>query len=613
MSFNINDTQPLVPINGLSLVHGRTDVPLLEWTIDQMLKDTVAKFPSHKAAVFRHQDLRYSWREFDFQVDLVAAGLMSQGIVKGDRVGIWSTNRAEWVLVQFATARIGAILVNINPAYRLVELEYSLNKVQCKALVTARAFRKSNYLDMLLELAPELKTCRHNELVSARLPHLKLVVALDTASDYCPGLMPYSQLILCGESFIPKYKSRLPEISRHLSQHDPINIQFTSGTTGLPKCATLTHRNLVNNSRFTAAYMEMTPNDLLCIPVPLYHCFGMVMAVLACVSTGCAMVFPSDHFDAGLTLEAVSEEQCTLLHGVPTMFIAELNHPELTRFKLKQLRSGIIAGAPCPVETMRQLSTKMNLTYLTIAYGMTETSPISFQTTMHDSIENRTETVGQIQPHLQCKVIDPEGNIVKVGEVGQLCTKGYSVMLGYWGDEAKTKDSIKDGWMETGDLATIDSKGYCRIVGRCKDMLIRGGENIYPREIEEYLFQHPKVESVQVFGVPDPLYGEESCAWILLKGGSEATVEEIKEFCRGRIAHYKVPRYIKFVNQFPMTVSGKVQKYLMREQMIEEIKSGAVTHQHHTHQPSHNTGISVASNTLVRVKVNGMLLPQAKL
>ncbi|CAG4899604.1 AMP-binding protein [Paraburkholderia gardini] len=559
------------PKDNLSYVRGSTEIALSEATVGQFLLDTARRFPDRPAVVFREQRIRWTWKEFSDEVDILAAGLLALGIEKGDRVGIWSPNRVEWLLTQFATARIGAVLVNINPAYRLAELEYALNKVGCKAIVSAHSFKSSMYLEMLQTLAPELATHAPGELRAARLPDLRYVIRMcDTET---PGMLTFSDVIERGRASLDV--ARLDAIGATLSAHEPINIQFTSGTTGNPKGATLTHSNVVNNARFIAMAMRLGEEDSLCIPVPLYHCFGMVLAVLACVSVGANMVFPGEAFDPLATLSAVAEEKCTALHGVPTMFIAELDHPEFARFDLGRLRTGIMAGSPCPIETMKKVVSRMHLGEITIAYGMTETSPVSFQSSTSDPLDKRTTTVGRIQPHLEVKLVDASGNVVPVGETGELCTKGYSVMLGYWGDEAKTRESIVDGWMHTGDLATLDAEGYCNIVGRLKDMLIRGGENIYPREIEEFLFRHPKIQSVQVFGVPDAKYGEEVCAWIVLRPGEYATVEDVQEFCRDQIAHYKVPKHIRFVDELPMTVTGKVQKFVMRERMIDELKIAA--------------------------------------
>ncbi|WP_454765242.1 AMP-binding protein [Cupriavidus campinensis] len=548
-----------------SLMVGATDVPLSDDTIPALLARAVHANPDGDAVVFREQDVRWTWREFAGQVDRLAAGLLSRGIRHGDRVGIWSPNRVEWLVTQFATARIGAILVNINPAYRQAELEYALNKAGVRALITAVRFKSSDYLGMLAALAPELSDAEPGTLHAARLPQLRHVVRM--GDERTPGMLNYADLL--GEP--TGARAALDAITGQLGPHDPINIQFTSGTTGNPKGATLTHHNVVNNGRFVAMAMRLNGSDRLCIPVPLYHCFGMVLSVLACVSVGACMVFPGEAFDPLATMRAVSDERCTALHGVPTMFIAQLDHPDFGQFDFSTLRTGIMAGAPCPIEVMKRVVADMHMSEVTIAYGMTETSPVSFQSATDDPLDKRVATVGRVQPHLQCKVVDAGGDIVPRGATGELCTRGYSVMLGYWDDEARTHEAIRDGWMYTGDLATIDADGYCNIVGRVKDMLIRGGENIYPREIEEFLFRHPKVQAVQVFGVPDSRYGEEVCAWIVLKPGQTATDEEIRAFCRDQIAHYKIPRYIRFVNEMPMTVTGKVQKFVMRDTMIHDL------------------------------------------
>ncbi len=556
------------PIGGLSYVRGSTDIPLSDATVSRFLLETAAKFPERAAVIFREQNIRWTWQQFADEVDVLACGLLSLGVEPGDRVGIWSPNRAEWLLTQFATARMGAILVNINPAYRLAELEYALNMVGCKALVAAEQFKTSKYLEMLQALAPELAVAEPGELHAAKLPDLRAVIRMGEGTT--PGMLRFPDVMSRGRAHLDT--ANLGAKESKLSAHDPINIQFTSGTTGNPKGATLTHHNVVNNGRYIARCMLLTEQDSLCIPVPLYHCFGMVLAVLAAVSVGATMVFPGEAFDPAATLAAVDEERCTALHGVPTMFIAELDHPDFAKYDLSRLRTGIMAGSPCPIETMKRVVAKMNLREITIAYGMTETSPVSFQSSTTDPLDKRTTTVGQIQPHLEVKLVDPLGEIVPVGEQGELCTRGYSVMKGYWGDEARTREVIVDGWMHTGDLATLDAEGYCNIVGRLKDMLIRGGENIYPREIEEFLFRHPKIQSVQVFGVPDIKYGEEVCAWIVLRPGEHATPEEIREFCNGQIAHYKIPKHIRFLDELPMTVTGKAQKFVMRARMIEELK-----------------------------------------
>jgi fatty-acyl-CoA synthase len=557
------------PKNGLSYVAGGTQPALSEYTICQWLDETAARYAHRLACVFSEQGIRGTWSQLRDSSDQLAAGLLKLGFKKGDRLGIWSPNRAEWVLTQYATARIGVVLVNINPAYRLAELEYALNKVQCKGIITAPAFKTSMYLQMLQTLAPELAQCKPGDLQAAKLPHLRAVIRM--GDEKTAGMLNFNDVLALADQTSVQHAQ---EIGARLDRNDAINIQFTSGTTGNPKGATLTHRNIVNNAIYVAQAMNYAQNgrhDVLCIPVPLYHCFGMVMSSLASTVTGGTMVYPSEGFDPKATLTAIHKERCTHLHGVPTMFIAQLDHPDFAQYDLTSLRGGIMAGSPCPIEVMKRVNTQMHMTEVTIAYGMTETSPVSFQSNTGDPREKRVATVGRILPHLQVKIVDSDGNIVPVGEKGELCTKGYSVMLGYWDDKEKTADAIKDGWMHTGDLATLDAQGFCNIVGRVKDMLIRGGENVYPREVEEFLFRHPAVAQVQVFGVPDEKYGEEVCAWIILKPGQAATEDEIKAFCKNQIAHYKIPRYIRFVHELPMTVTGKAQKFMMRRKMMEEL------------------------------------------
>ena len=556
------------PRDGLAHVRGAPDAELSTATIAELLRDTATRFGNASAAVFREQALRWTWAQLAHEVDTLAAGLLALGLRGGDRLGIWSPNRSEWLLTQFATARIGVILVNINPAYRLTELEYALNISGCRALVTAERLKGSNYLEMLQKLAPELDTCAPGALQAARLPALQRVIRLGTEAT--PGMLNFDAVMERGRECFDA--AALDAAGAALSCFDAINIQFTSGTTGNPKGATLTHHNVINNARFIAQAMRLTEADSLCIPVPLYHCFGMVLAVLACVASGAAMVFPGESFDPVATLAAVSEERCTALHGVPTMFIAELDHPQFANFDLSSLRTGIMAGSPCPIETMKRVVAQMHMSEVTIAYGMTETSPVSFQSATTDPLARRVSTVGRIQPRLEAKVIDERGQTAAVGQTGELCVRGYSVMQGYWNDAQRTAEAVRDGWMHTGDLAVIDAEGYCNIVGRAKDMLIRGGENVYPREVEEFLFRHPAVQSVQVFGVPDVKYGEAVCAWIVLKPGQHASTEDIREFCRDQIAHYKVPRYVRFVDEMPMTITGKVQKFVMRERMIDELE-----------------------------------------
>ena len=563
----------LRPHGALSYVSGATDDPLRFRTISQALDKCVAAHGSNDAAIFAADGVTLSWYDLQRRCDEVAAALLALGIRRGNRVGIWSPNRVEWLLAQFGTARIGAILVNINPAYRSSELEFALNKVRCRALITARSHKSSDYLGILKGLAPELDRPGNEPVLEARrLPHLKHVIVL--GDDKSEGPVPiraqkFSDFIRHAG---PAHKLRLAGLSAELDPDDAINIQFTSGTTGAPKGATLSHFNIVNNARYGADAMALTAKDRLCIPVPLYHCFGMVLGALACVASGATMVFPGESFDAAQTIGAIQRHRCTALHGVPTMFIAILAHPSLAQHDMSTLRTGIMAGAPCPIETMRQVVSRLHMSQVTIAYGMTETSPISFQSSVDDPLERRVSTVGRIHPHVEVKVIDAEGRIVPVGQSGELCTRGYCVMRGYWEDEQRTREAIDDsGWMHTGDLATIDAEGYCNIVGRVKDMLIRGGENVYPREIEEFLHRHPAVQEAQVFGVPDARYGEEICAWIVLKAGQSASMEEITAFCQGQIAHYKVPRHIRFVNEFPLTATGKAQKFVMREAMLREL------------------------------------------
>jgi fatty-acyl-CoA synthase len=557
-----------MPVGGLAHVRGDDAVELCALTVPALLAHTVVRFGDRPAVCFREQGIRWSWREFANEVDALAAGLLSLGLRRGDRLGIWSPNRVEWLVTQFATARMGVILVNINPAYRLSELEYALKLSGCRAIVTAERLKSSMYLEMLRKLAPELDAPAGGELNAARLPELRWVIRM--GDERSPGMLNYGDVLRRGRQGVDG--GALDAITAALDCHDAINIQFTSGTTGNPKGATLTHHNIVNNAGFIAAAMGFSEHDSLCIPVPLYHCFGMVLAVLACTVSGARMVFPGESFEALATLQAVAQERCTALHGVPTMFIAELEHPRFAEFDLSCLRTGIMAGSPCPIETMKRVVAEMHMSEVTIAYGMTETSPVSFQSSASDPLDRRVSTVGRIQPALEAKVVDPvSGALLPVGEKGELLVRGYSVMQGYWSDEARTREAIRDGWMHTGDLATIDAEGYCNIVGRAKDMLIRGGENVYPREVEEFLFRHPKVQSVQVFGVPDAKYVEEVCAWIVLKPGESCTEQEIRDFCREQIAHYKVPRYIRFVDDMPMTITGKVQKFVMREKMIEEL------------------------------------------
>ena len=548
-------------------VIGDRGTELWRRTIPDLFKEKVASFSEREATVFFEQDVRWTWSEFDREVDAMAHGLLALGLTKGDRVGIWSPNRYEWILTQFATARLGLILVTINPAYRVTEVEYVLNKVACKALVTATRFKSSDYIGMLQGLAPELADCAPGDLQASKLPSLRAVIR--TGDDETPGMIKFGTLVDSGRDCD---LVALDAITETLDPDDAINIQFTSGTTGAPKGATLTHVNIINNGRYTVAAQKLSETDRLCIPVPLYHCFGMVMGSLGCVATGSTMVFPAEGFDSDSCLKAISEENCTSVYGVPTMFVGMLQHPEFENFDFSSLRTGIMAGAPCPIEVMKQCVSEMNLSEITIAYGMTETSPVSFQTSDSDPLERRVSTVGRVHPHVECKIVDETGNTVEPGVQGELCTRGYSVMKGYWDDPERTAESIDtDGWMHSGDLAVIDSEGYCNITGRVKDMVVRGGENVYPREVEEYLYRHPAIQEVQVFGIPDDKFGEEVCAWVVLKDGETASEENIIAFCRGQIAHYKVPRYVRFKSELPMTVTGKPQKFKMRDAMIDEL------------------------------------------
>ncbi len=550
-----------------SFVHGLDSAPLRFETIGQALDATAARWGSRDALIVRRQNVRWSYAEIKQRAEAFAAGLLALGVSPGDRIGIWAPNCAEWAVTQFAAAKAGLILVNLNPAYRASELEFSVNKVGCRALVIAERFKGTSFIHVLRMIAPELDRCEPNELRSERLPHLRCVIRLGGETTH--GCLNFDAVTKLGQ---PQDFVRLQALADDLQPDDACNIQFTSGTTGSPKGATLSHFNILNNGYFVGRALKLTADDRMCIPVPLYHCFGMVMANLGCLTHGAAMIYPSEWFDAKLTLEAVQAERCTVLYGVPTMFIAELEHPEFAGFDLRTLRTGIMAGAPCPIEVMRRVIRDMHMEQVTIAYGMTETSPVSFQSSTDDSIERRVSTVGRIHPHLQVKIIDSQGRVVPVGAQGEILTRGYSVMKGYWNDPEKTREVIDgSGWMHTGDLGVIDAQGYCNITGRLKDMLIRGGENIFPREIEEFLYRHPKIQAVQVFGVPDHRYGEEVCAWVQLRPGEAATEEEIREFCRGQIAQHKIPRYVRIVSEFPLTVTGKAQKFIMRERMCAEL------------------------------------------
>ncbi len=550
-----------------SYVHGASAVPLIGETIGVNFDAAAARWGDREALVVRHQDIRWSYTDLKHQIDALAAGLLAAGLAPGDRIGIWSPNNAEWVITQFATAKAGLILVNINPAYRVSELEYALKKTACKALILATAFKTGDYVAMIREIAPEIDGCAPGELESDRLPHLKILIQI--TENPTAGMIAFNAIAgLAGDA----ERQRLSELQDTLQFDDPINIQFTSGTTGFPKGATLTHFNILNNGFFVGEAMKLTEADRLCIPVPLYHCFGMVLGNLACTTHGATIIYPDEAFEPLSVLATVEAEKCTALHGVPTMFIAELDHPKFKDFDLSTLRTGIMAGSPCPVEVMKRVVDEMNMAEVTIAYGMTETSPVSFQSGTDDPLERRVSTVGRVHPHVEVKIIDDKGRVLPPDEKGELLTRGYSVMQGYWNDPDRTAEAIDAaGWMHTGDLATLDAEGYGNIVGRVKDMVIRGGENIYPREVEEYMYNHPKIQDVQVFGVPDLKYGEELCAWIKLSAGEETSENDVRDFCKGQIAHYKIPRYIRFVDAFPMTVTGKIQKFIMRREMIEEL------------------------------------------
>ena len=558
----------LKPQGGKSIVTGPVEPPLLEMTIPELLAATTRRLPDQTAAVFADKNIRWSYQEFYELTLQMAAGLLALGVAPGDRVGIWSPNRWEWVALQYASAQIGAILVSINPAYRRAELEYALNKTGVSVLMLAEQFKSSDYIAMIEALAPELASHRGGVLHLAKLPHLNHLVHMGTGDR--PGMMTTQNLMqLATDRLIEKAK----EIGAGLDRHDPINIQFTSGTTGAPKGATLTHANIINNGRFTVERMGLQQGEMLCLPVPLYHCFGMVMGSLGCVAIGAGLVFPGEAFEPLATLKAIAAEKCAALYSVPTMFLSMLDHEDFSQFDISSLRTGIMAGAPCPMEVMKRVTREMNLREITIAYGMTETSPVSFQSHPDDPLEMRVSTVGRIHPHVSVKIVDEAGQTLPVGVQGELWTKGYSVMHGYWAEAEKTQSSItKDGWMRTGDLATLDENGFARITGRLKDMVIRGGENIYPREIEEFLYRHPAIQQVQVFGVPDKKYGEELCAYIILNKGMAASEEDIRGFCTDEIAHYKIPRYIRIVAAMPMTVTGKPQKFIMRDEMIKALK-----------------------------------------
>jgi fatty-acyl-CoA synthase len=557
-----------------SFVSGTGDRPLLYRTVDGVLKSAVDEAPDRLALVVPYQSIRLTFAQFDREVERVARGMVACGLKPGERIGIWAPNCIEWLLTMFGAARAGLILVNINPAYRTTELEFALRLVGCRALVFAPRFKGSDYAAMLHSLIPELGSAAPGRLFCAAVPELRLLIGL--GAEPLRGVLSFEDLRASGHGLD---EAVLRSIGQDLDADRVFNIQFTSGTTGTPKGAALTHFNIVNNGFFVGEGMRLTANDRVCIPVPLYHCFGMVLGVLAAMTHAAASVFSGDSFEALAVLQTVAGERCTALYGVPTMFIAELDHPRFGDFDLTSLRTGIMAGSPCPIAVMRRVVAEMHMPEVTICYGMTETSPVSFQSRHDDSVERRVTTVGRVHPHVQVKIIDLEGHVVPRGTAGELLTRGYSVMRGYWEDPDRTREAIDEGgWMHTGDLAVIDEEGYCNIVGRVKDMIIRGGENVSPREIEDFLYGHPAVLDVAVVGVPDAKYGEAVCACIRLRAGVHATEDEILEFCRGRIAHYKVPRYVRFVDSFPLTISGKVQKYLIREQLRSELKLTETAH-----------------------------------
>ncbi|NVZ17633.1 MULTISPECIES: AMP-binding protein [unclassified Pseudomonas] len=550
-----------------SYSRGAVHIPLIEKTLGDFFDDVVARFPDNEALVSCHQNIRLSYSQLQAEVNQLASALIALSLAPGDRVAIWANNSAEWLITQLATAKVGIILVNFNPAYKTMELEYALNKAGCKALITLSAFKTTDYLQVIRTIAPEITTCASGQLSAARLPALHTVIHL--GEEQVPGFMRFRDLMSLGNAL----DERVPRVAATLKNTDAINIQFTSGTTGSPKGAALTHRGILNNGFFLGEGMSLTATDRLCIPVPLFHCFGMVVGNLAALSHASTIVYPNDTFDPVRTLEAVQNERCTALHGVPTMFITELDHPRFHEFDLSTLRTGIMAGTACPIEVMRRVQRNMHMRDVTIAYGMTETSPASYQSTCETPLEKRVSTIGKVHPHLEAKVVHPEsGDTVPTGVVGELCIRGYSLMQGYWNDPEKTVQTIdSDGWIHSGDLATMDAEGYVSITGRIKDMVIRGGENISPREIEEFLYQHPAIQDAQVIGVPDEKYGEELCVWVIVRPGLVINEDEIREFCSSQIARYKIPRYIRFVDGFPMTLSGKVQKFRMREIMEEEL------------------------------------------
>jgi len=545
-----------------------SEKPLIGKTIGDMFDEIAEKYPDNDAVVSIHQGKRYTYQELQKELNRAAKGFIALGLKKGDRLAIWATNIAEWVITQFATAKAGIIMVNINPAYRTHELEYALRQSEAQVLLLMDRFKSSNYIKMFYEVCPEAVSSKPGQIHSDRLPFLRTAVLI--RGEKQPSMYSWEDIMLMGDEIPDEV---LKERQASLDFDDPINIQYTSGTTGFPKGVVLTHHNILNNGYFIGECMKFTDRDRLCIPVPFYHCFGMVLSNMACMTHGATMVLPAEHFDPVATLSAIEKERCTAVHGVPTMFVAELEHPDFEKFDLSSLRTGIMAGSPCPIEFMKKVSTLMNMRDVVITYGQTEASPGITMSSTDDPLDLRVSTVGRPMPHTEMKIVDPKtGKIVPRGETGEICARGYMIMREYYNNPVATEQCIdQQGWLHTGDLGTLDENDYCKITGRLKDMVIRGGENIYPREIEEFLYTHPAISDVQVIGVPDKKYGEELMAWIKLKKGASATPEDIKAFCKGRIAHFKIPRYIKFVDEFPMTVSGKIQKYRMREESIKEL------------------------------------------
>ena len=551
----------------LSYTHGAFAEPLMYETIGNAFDRIAAQFPGRTALVSRHQQIRWSYRKFQEEINALAAGLVALGLEPGERIGIWSPNCAEWAVTQYATAKAGLILVNINPAYRPQELEYCLNKVGCSALITAARFKTSNYIEMLNGLAPELASSTVGRLQAAALPELRTVIRID--DEEAPGYLNFERIPGLAQDV---HRERVAGLAHELQPDDPINIQFTSGTTGAPKGATLTHLNILNNAYFAGIGLGMNETDIMICPLPLYHCAGMVLCNLTCMTLGAAVVYPDEAFEPTSVLEAVADEGATVLGSVPTMYLAQLDHPEFSRYDVSSLRTGFIGGAPCPVELMNRIVRDLHMRDVAIVYGMTETSPVSFQTSLQDPLERRVSTVGRAHPHVEARIADSDGRTVAHGVQGEILTRGYSVMHGYWNDREKTREAVDGaGWMHTGDLGVMDDEGYLRITGRAKDMVIRGGENIYPREIEEHLYTHPDIQEVQVFGVPDDRMGEQLCAWVRTHDGKSIDEDAVRTYCKGVLAHYKIPRYVRFVEDFPMTVTGKIQKFEMRKVMISEL------------------------------------------